>query len=144
MSNIFCSANSDAIKLWIIYKRSCCKNHIGNTEAGFGFRSSSCIAVFCLCWLSDHTLQSSGFFLVCCILHFSPLLHTKSKKLVWLYFISSVVLHSKSSSWSWEHFYSLHIPISDLWGFATSFHICFWVIHFSMTFRKSLYLLQGL
>lgn len=57
------------------------RNHIGNTDFWVQVFLVLLLLLCCVCWLSlcDHTLQSFGGFLVCCILHFSPLLHTKSK-----------------------------------------------------------------
>lgn len=111
------------------------RNHIGFLGSGL----PRFVVATLLCLLTElvwsHLAVFWGFscFAVFCI---SLLSFIQKAKTFVIIFHQLIVLHSQSSSWSWEHFYSLHIPISDLWGFATSFHFCFWLKHFSMTFRK--------
>lgn len=117
------------------------RNHIGNTD--FWVQVFLVCRVVCFCYfvvfadwacvITPCSLLGVFLFAVFCI---SLLSFIQKAKTFVIIFHQLIVLHSQSSSWSWEHFYSLHIPISDLWGFATLFHFCFWLIHFSMTFRK--------
>lgn len=109
------------------------RNHIGNTDFWVQVFLVLLLLLCCVCVITPCSLLGFFLFAVFCI---SLLSFIQKAKTFVIIFHQLIVLHSQSSSWSWEHFYSLHIPISDLWGFATSFHFCFWLKHFSMTFRK--------